>query len=42
LITIVGLGELAPGKEVFKLREHVARVEYKFEGEPPKWDDIAN
>jgi hypothetical protein len=41
-ITIVGLGELMPGKEVLRLREHVAQVEYRFEGESPAWDDIAS
>jgi len=41
-ITIVGLGELIPGKEVFKLREHVAHVEYRFEERPPIWDETAN
>jgi len=38
LVTIVGLGELLPGKEVFKLREHVGRVEYRVEENPPEWD----
>ena len=38
-VTVVGLGELAPGKEVFKLREHVTRVEYRIEDAPPSWDD---
>jgi hypothetical protein len=41
-ITIIGLGELVSGKEVFKLRDHVARVDYRVEEEPPEWDDIAN
>jgi hypothetical protein len=41
-ITIVGLGELVSGKEVFKLREHVAHVDYRVEEEPPEWDDITN
>ena len=41
-ITIIGLGELASRKEVFKLREHVTRVDYRVEEEPPEWDDIAN
>lgn len=41
LITIVGLDELVPGREVFRLGEHVMRVEYRFEGKPPKWDDLA-
>ena len=40
-ITIVGLGELVPGREVFKLRKHVTRVEYRVEEKPPVWDDIA-
>ena len=39
-ITIVGLDELVSGKEVFRLREHVAHVEYRFEAEPPKWDSV--
>jgi hypothetical protein len=41
-ITIVGLGELVSGKEVFKLRKYVTRVDYRVEEEPPEWDDIAN
>ena len=40
LITIVGLGEVVPGKEVFKLKEHVAHVEYRIEEEPPNWDSV--
>ena len=41
-IAIIGLGELVSGKEVFKLREHVTRVDYRVEEEPPEWDDIAD
>jgi len=41
-VTIVGLGELIPGKEVFKLREHVPHVEYRFEEKPPRWNETAN
>jgi len=41
-ITIVGLGELAPGKEVFKLREHVTHVEYRVDDAPPDWDDLSD
>jgi hypothetical protein len=41
-ITIVGLGELVPGKEVFKLRAHVAHVDYRVGEEPPNWDDADN
>jgi len=40
-ITIVGLGELVPGKEVFKLKEYVSHVDYKFKEEPPSWDSIS-
>jgi hypothetical protein len=40
LMTIVGLGELVPGKEAFKLKEHVTRVDYRVEERPPKWDSI--
>ena len=39
-VAIVGLGELVSGKEVFKLRDHVAHVEYRFEDQPPKWDSV--
>lgn len=35
LITIVGLGELISGKEVFKLREHVTHVDCKVDDAPP-------
>ena len=34
-ITIIGLGELISGKEVFKLREHVTRVDCKVDDAPP-------
>ena len=37
-IMIVGLGELMPGKEAFKLRKHVTRVDYRVEDVPPDWD----
>lgn len=37
-ITIIGLGQLVPAKEVFQLREYVTHVEYKFEESPPRWD----
>lgn len=39
-ITIVGLGKLVPAKEVFKLREHVTRVDYRVGGVPPDWDSL--
>ena len=39
-ITIVGLGELVPGKEVFKLREHVTRVDYRVDNAPPNLDHL--
>ena len=39
-ITIVGLGDLLPGKEVFKLREHVTHVEYRVGENAPKWDSV--
>ena len=39
-ITIVGLGDLMPGREVFKLREHVTSVDYKVEDKPPNWDSV--
>jgi len=37
-ITIVGLGELVPGENVFKLKEYVKRVYYRVEEKPPRWD----
>ena len=39
-ITIVGLDELAPGRQVFKLREHVTCVTYMVDDVPPAWDHI--
>jgi len=39
-ITIVGLGELLPGKDVFKLRGHVTHMEYRVGENPPEWDSI--
>ena len=38
-VTIVGLGELVPGKEAFKLRKYVGRVDYRVDDAPPDWDD---
>ena len=37
-ITIVGVSELAPGVGVFKLREHVERVDYTVDNAIPDWD----
>jgi len=39
-ITIVGLGELMPRKEVFELRDHVSHVEYKVDNVSPDWDHL--
>ena len=39
-VIVVGLDELVSGREVLKLREHVGRVEYRFEEYPPKWDSV--
>jgi len=41
-ITIVSTEALAPTKEVFQLRKHVSRVEYKFDDVPPEWDTLPN
>jgi len=41
-ITVVGLGEFAPEKEVFKLREHVTHVECRVDDAPPDWDDVSD
>jgi len=40
-IIIIGLGELVPGREVFRLKEHVSRVDYRFREEHPSWDNIS-
>ena len=40
-ITIVGLDELAPEKEVVKLREHVTHVDYRVDDTLPDWDDVS-
>jgi len=39
-ITIVSTDALAPTKEVFQLRKHVLRVEYKFDDALPEWDAL--
>ena len=39
-ITIVGMDELLPGKEVFKLREHIKHVEYRVDDTLPNWNTI--
>ena len=39
-ITIVGMDELVPGKEVFELREHIERVHYRVDDASPEWDDL--
>jgi len=39
-ITVVGLGELLPGWEVFKLREYITHVDYKVGEKPLRWDDV--
>jgi len=37
-ITLVGLDELAPAREVFSLREHVTHVNYRADDTAPDWD----
>lgn len=37
-ITIVGLGDLLPRKEVFRLSQYVTHVDYEGHGVPPDWD----
>lgn len=39
-ITIVSTDALTPLMEVFELRKHVSRVEYKFDNAPPAWDTL--
>ena len=39
-ITFVGLGELLPGKEVFKLKKYITHVDYRVGDTPPRWDDV--
>ena len=40
-ITIVGLDELIPGREVFKLKKYITHVDYRVKEDPPKWDNIS-
>ena len=39
-VTIVGLGELIPGEEVFKLEDYVTHMDYGVGENPPRWDSI--
>jgi hypothetical protein len=39
-ITIVGMDELAPAEEVFRLKEYVTHVDYRVDDSPPDWDDL--
>ena len=39
-VAIVGLGELVPGKEIFKLRKYIRRVQYSIDDLPPEWDHL--
>ena len=39
-ITVIGGDRLVPEEEVFKLREHVACVECRFEMKRPRWNKI--
>ena len=39
-IMFVGLGELLPGKEVFKLKKYITHVDYRVGEKPPRWDDV--
>jgi len=39
-ITVVGLGELILGKEVFGLREHVTHADYRVREQSPGWDHV--
>ena len=39
-VTIVGVRQLAPAKDVLKLREYVSHVEYRTDDELPAWDSL--
>lgn len=39
-VTVIGLGELAPRTEVFRLRDYVTHVEYRLDDASPAWDDL--
>ena len=39
-VTIVSAETLVPTNQVFQLRKHVSRVEYKFGDAPPAWDTL--
>ena len=40
-VTIIGLGGLLPGREVFKLKKYVTRVDYRVQEQPPEWDNTS-
>ena len=40
IVTIVGFQVFVPGKEVFKLKNHVSRVEYGLDDSAPEWDAL--
>ena len=39
-ITVVSVDAVAPKQDVFWLKKHVSRVEYKFDGVDPAWDAL--
>jgi hypothetical protein len=40
LIRVIHQGELVPGAEAVRLREHVAHVDYRFVESRPGWESI--
>ena len=40
IVTIIGFQVFVPGKEVFKLKNHVSRVEYGLDDSAPEWDAL--
>ena len=39
-VTVVSVDAVAPKQDVFWLKKHVSRVEYKFDGVDPAWDAL--
>jgi len=37
----LGPDELMLGREIFELKEYITRVDYRVEGDLPKWDSIS-
>ena len=39
-LTVIGLGELLPWWEVFKLKKYITHMDYKVGEKSPRWDEV--